>query len=103
MAVLAGFLTLSPLAHANAQSWYLVTVHLAGGTDTGRVYVNLTAPGLGLVTTWCLNDSITHTKTILAAALTAVAAQSQQVFALLTFPDFEGNCIVHGLLAGPGP
>lgn len=103
IAVLTGLLTLSGLAQANAAAvWHQVTINFAGGTDTGRVYVNLTGagPSTGLFAkVWCFNDSVTHTKLILAAALTAVSANSQLVYALLTDPD-TGVCIVNSVLAG---
>ena len=104
MALLTGLLTLSYMSHANAQTWYFVSVNFAGGTDTGRVYVNLSdASATALFSgSWCFNDSQTHTKIVLAGALAAVAAKSQTVFALLSNPTLS-SCTVHAVLAGEGP
>ncbi len=104
MALLTGLLTLSYMTHANAQTWYFVSVNFAGGTDTGRVYVNVTdkAASPEFTGSWCFNDSITHTKVVLAGALTAVSVKSQTVFALLSNPA-AAICTVHSVLAGEGP
>ena len=103
MAVLTGLLTLSCSALANAQTWYLVTVNFAGGTDSGRMYVNVTDAESLFTGVWCFNDSVTHTKMILAAALTAMSIKSQATLAQLTDPTGTSGCIVHAVIAGEAP
>ena len=114
MAIVTGLLSLSCFAQANAQgvpptvpTWFQVSVNFAGGTDTGRIYVNVTDVSCADIggscpfsESWCLNDSLTHTKMVLAGALASVAAKSQNTFALLSDPT--GLCIVHAVLAGEG-
>ena len=104
MAALTGLLTLACLTNANAQTWYQVDVNFAGSTDTGRIYVNVThvAASPTFTGAWCFNDSITYTGRVLAGALTAVAAKSVIVYALLTNPG-GAVCNVHAVLAGQGP
>ena len=101
MAVLTGFLTLSGLAQANAQSWHFVTINFAGAEDNGVIYVNVTADDASFTGVWCINNTVTNAKAVLAGALAAIAVQSVSALALLTNPT--GSCIVHGVIAGPGP